>query len=138
MRCVLQAAWVILSSSARQIVSHVAGRLLLGADALHPQQNGLSRHKQPAPCPGVCLVFTGAQQQAKQQQAAATAQRQRQQQQKPAGGEGAEGGSGGEGQQAPPVDERTWLQKNWLMLLCGGMMVRADAASANLTLVAPG
>jgi hypothetical protein len=74
------------------------------------------------------LPHTGAQQAAAA--AAAAAQRQRQQQQ--AGGQAAGDGSGdGAGERStapPPVDNRTWLQKNWLIVLCGLTMVSERGA----------
>jgi hypothetical protein len=56
-----------------------------------------------------------AQQQAQQKQ-------RRPQQQRPAGKEGEEAA---EGDAPPPVDDRSWLQKNWMMVLAGTMMVSA-------------
>lgn len=40
-------------------------------------------------------------------------------------GEGAADGEGKEGgKEPPPPDERSWLQKNWLLLLPVGFVVR--------------
>jgi hypothetical protein len=80
----------------------------------------------------VRIPGAAAAQQAKQQQ-----QRKQQPQQRPAGqGAGAKEGEGGEAGEAapPPVDERTWLQKNWLIVMAGGMMV-SEAAAAEDTML---
>lgn len=73
-----------------------------------------------------------AQQQAQQKQAQ---QRQQQQQRRPAGkgGAGKEGESAeGEGEAAPPVDDRTWLQKNWLIVMAGATMVSCNTSASLL------
>ena len=64
------------------------------------------------------------QQSAVQAQAAADAQARLAAQQEEAQVEGQGEGEGGtKGKKQPPKDERTWLQKNWMMLLGVGLLV---------------
>ncbi|KXZ48386.1 hypothetical protein GPECTOR_28g793 [Gonium pectorale] len=50
----------------------------------------------------------------------------------------AAGGPGRAGKNAPPPDERTWLQKNWLFIAAGVMMVVNVLAKANAPPGPPG
>jgi len=71
-----------------------------------------------------------------QQQQAAQQQQKRQQQQQAQGQSGRradgdqEAADGEGGEAAPPVDDRTWLQKNWLIVLAGATMVGGRQGSA--------
>jgi hypothetical protein len=80
---------------------------------MQAHRNGSSR------CCQLPVRLAGAAQQQAQKQAQ---QRQQQQRQRASGKEGED--AEGEGKQAPPVvDDRTWLQKNWLIVMAGATMV---------------
>lgn len=81
----------------------------------------------------VCLpvCHAGAAQQQAQKQAQ---QRQQQQRQRTGGKEGE--GAEGEGKEAPPVvDDRSWLQKNWLIVMAGATMVRLQPQHRHVAVV---
>lgn len=93
--------------------------------AVHTARAGPAVPKPPEAATPDLSAAAGAAQQAQQKQAQQRQQQAAQQRRQQGGSAGGkDGAEGAEGEAAPPpVDDRTWLQKNWLIVLAGSMMV---------------